>query len=89
MAWTTTKTGQYSLGNHYVQLWKLEADAGTLELSTGLSYIDHIAFCARSLTSSIPNVKGNVLSAGTASNGNVAITGCTAGDDMYVTVWGH
>ncbi len=89
MAWTTTKNFEYAIGNHKVQLWELSADAATLELNTGLQRVDHLAVAPASLTSTIPNFKRNVLSAGTASNGYVSITGCTSGDWMFVTVWGH
>jgi hypothetical protein len=89
MAWTTTKNFEYAAGHHKVQLWELAADSATLELSTGFNSVDHIAFAAASFTSSHPNIKRNVLSAGTASNGTVSVTGCTSGDTMFLTVWGH
>lgn len=89
MAWTTNKNFEYAAGNHKVQLWELTADSATLELDTGLSRVDHIAATPASAASSIPNFQRNVLSAGTASNGFVAVTGATSGDDLFLTVWGH
>jgi hypothetical protein len=89
MAWTTTKNEQYAAGNLYIQIWELAGDSGTVELNTGLSVLRGCAFAAKSLTSSIPNVRLNALSAGTASNGYVSVTGCTSGDTMYLTVYGR
>lgn len=89
MAWTTTKTNEYAAGNHKVQHWKLEADSATLELNTGLGVVDHIAVAPGSMASSPWSVRPNVTSAGVASNGYVAVTGVTSGDDVYLTVWGH
>lgn len=88
MAWTTTKLAQYAVGNYYHQQWALSADSGTLELSTGLK--DCIAAYAQpiSFASTVANIKVDVLSAGTASQGTVAITGVTSGDELYLTVIG-
>ena len=44
------------------------ADAGTVELLTGLQVIDSVNFAAKSFTSTLPNISINLLSAGTASN---------------------
>lgn len=89
MAWTTTKKAQYNEGNVVVQHWALTADSATLELSTGLKNVLHVNHAVRSANSANYKVKANILSAGTAAYGNVAITGCTSGDDLYVTVIGN
>ena len=89
MAWTTTKKSEYATGNHKVQLWTLAADSATLELNTGFGVVDNIAAVPATATGSFPNFAANVLSAGTASNGYIAVTGATSGQVLYVTVWGH
>ena len=89
MAWTTTKKFEYAAGNHKVQAWELTADSATLELDTGLSVVDHVAVAPVSMASSPFSVRKNVTSASVASNGAIALTGVTSGDDLYVTVWGH
>lgn len=90
MAWTTTKVSQFSPGgNCYCQIWSLSADTATVELNTGLAILDAAFAQPASFTSSVPNVQVNVLSAATASNGTVSITGCTNGDTMYLCVYGR
>jgi hypothetical protein len=93
MAWTTTKKSEYAVGNHKVQLWDLTADSATLELNTGLRVVDHaqlqIVSGAASAASFGHSTKRNKLSAATASNGMVAITGAVSGSDFMLTVWGH
>jgi hypothetical protein len=89
MAWTTTKQVQYAAGDVYVQLWDLTADAATLELNTGLQYILHVQHSAQSITSAGFKVKRNELSAATASNGTIALTGCASGDNIFLAVWGR
>ena len=89
MAWTTTKKFEYAVGNHKVQHWDLTADSTTLELNTGLGVVDSVALNIASGASAPVLSQKNVLSAGTASNGYVAITGAASGDDFYITVWGH
>jgi hypothetical protein len=93
MAWTTTKNFEYAAGNHKVQLWELSADSATLELVTGLNVVDHVQMTKASGAASAASfqavVRRNVLSATTAQNGNIAITGAVSGNDFFLTVWGH
>ncbi len=88
MAWTTTKLVEATEGNYRKQVWYLSSDSATLELSTGLKNVAAIGFAPQSCATN-PIIKRNILSAGTASYGNVAITGTTSGNDMYLTVWGN
>jgi hypothetical protein len=87
MAWTTTKLVETVTGNLRQQVWYLSSDSATLELSTGLKNIVAVGFSAQSCATN-PIIKRNILSAGTAAYGNVAITGTTSGNDMYLTVYG-
>ena len=87
MAWTTTKLAEWTNGNYRVQKWYLLADAATLELSTGMKNVISAEFAPASCPTN-PIVRKNTRSAGTASYGDVAITGTTSGNDMYLTVVG-
>lgn len=88
MAWTTTKKAQYNTGNVVVQLWDLSADSATLELSTGLKNVLSLQVSPKS-AAALVKAKPNILSAGTASYGNVAVTGASSGDDLYLVVYGN
>lgn len=89
MSWTTTKVSEFSVGDQKQQLWTLTADSATLELSTGLGYINHAVLSPSSMNSANSKYAINVLSAATASKGTVSVTGCTSGDRMYLTVYGR
>lgn len=93
MAWTTTKKSEFAAGNHKIQLWELNADSATLELKTGLGVIDHAQLTPASGAASAASfgwqVKLNQLSANTASNGYVSVTGAASGNKLLLAVWGH
>lgn len=89
MAWTQTKVNQFNSGNDVIQLWKLVADSATLELNTGLKVLDAVTLSPASMNSANSKYQVNALSAATASNGYLSVTGCTSGDVMYVTVYGR
>lgn len=89
MSWTTTKKFEYAAGNQKVQSWFLESDSATLELNTGLGVIEGVSATPASAASSPFSVKANSTSGTTTVNGQVAITGVTSGDDIYLTVWGR
>lgn len=88
MAWTTTKKAQYNEGNVVVQHWELAADSATLELATGLKNV-LIAHVSAKSAAALVKTKLNILSAGTAAYGNVAVTGATSGDNLFLTVYGN
>lgn len=83
MAYTYTKTAQFSNGNLIQQLWKVEADGASGELKTGLSAIFHA------------NV--GVISSTTALEGKISVTGGSVtftggnsnGTDFFVSVYGR
>lgn len=89
MAWTTTKVAQYNTGGLVAQHWQLTADSATLELSTGLKNVVALGSAIITATSGAVKFKANILSAGTASYGSVAVTGATAADSFYLTVYGN
>lgn len=89
MAWTTSKVIEATVGNQRMQMWDLLADSATLELSTGLKNITGISTAIQTATTAAVKFKPNILSAGTATLGNVAITGAASADRFYVTVYGN
>ncbi len=88
MAYTVTKAQQTVFGDQRVWQGVVTADAATGVVSFGFNNILHVQATAKSAASSVWNVQANVLAAGTASVGDVAITGVASGDDLYVIVWG-
>ena len=89
MAWTATKVVESILGDKRLQVWDLLSDSATLELSTGLKNVSGLAVAIQTATTGAIKCKANILSAGTAAYGNVAITGATAADRIYLTVYGN
>lgn len=89
MAWTTTKVVEAVVGDKRMQVWNLVADSATLELSTGLKNVSGHSIGPVTMTTAAIKVKLNVLSAGTAAYGNVAITGAASADNIYLTVYGN
>jgi len=88
MAWTATLNKKTVFGDTRVHLYELVADSATLELDTGLDYIDHIQPSVKSAATYGAYFDKNVLSAATASNGTVAVTGAASGDTYFLTVYG-
>jgi hypothetical protein len=89
MAWTATKVVEAVVGDKRLQVWDLLADSATYELSTGLKNISGMSTAINTATSGAIKFKPNILSAGTAALGNVAITGATSADRVYLTVYGN
>lgn len=89
MAWTTSKNAEYTEGNYRVQHWNVVADSATLELSTGLKNIVALQWAINTATTAAIKVKPNILSAGTASYGNLAVTGAASADNLYIMVVGN
>ena len=89
MAWTVSKVVEATVGNVRQQVWDLTADSATYELSTGLKNVLGVSVGINTATTAAIKVKPNILSAGTAALGNVAITGAAAADRIYVTVLGN
>jgi hypothetical protein len=88
MAYTTSFTMKTVLGNERVHGYKITADGATAEIDTGLDVINHFS-AHQNVTSTNVSILPNVLTAATASNGTLAITGATSGDVFFVTVYGR
>lgn len=89
MAWTATKVVEATVGGTRQQVWDLTADSATYELSTGLKNVLAVSIGINTATAATIKCKPNVLSAGTAAYGNVALTGATSADKIYLTVYGN
>ena len=89
MAWTASKVVEATVGGVRQQVWDLTADSATYELSTGLKNVLALSVGINTATTAAIKVKPNILSAGTASYGNVAITGAASADRIYLTVYGN
>lgn len=89
MAFTLSKAQSTVLGDQRVWQGVITADAATGVVSFGFGHVYHVQATAKSMASNTWNVAANVNASGTASNGEVAITGVTANDAIYVTVYGR
>jgi hypothetical protein len=91
MAYTVTKTPTV-FGNEKVVHLLIDADAATQTVETGLTNIVAYAFGHVSMTTySVAGIKIAVNSnaSGVATPGSLGISGATAGDKFYVTVFGR
>jgi hypothetical protein len=89
MAWTVSKVVEATVGGVRQQIWDLTADSATYELSTGLKNVLAVSIGINTATAATIKCKPNILSAGTAALGNVALTGATSADRVYLTVYGN
>ncbi len=88
MAYTVTKTAMTVFGNQRVWQGVITADATTGVVSFGLKSIIHVQATSKSSTTQANNFRINALALGTASAGDLAITGVPSGSDYYVMVYG-
>jgi len=89
MTWTATLNKKTVFGDMRVHMYELTSDSATLELDTGMDVVTHIQPAVKSANTYGTFFDMNVLSAATVSNGTVAITGSTSGDDFFLTVYGR
>lgn len=89
MAFTLTKAASTVFGNQLVWQGIIAADATTGVVSFGFKTITHVQATPKSSSTQANNFRINALAEGTASAGDLAITGCLATADFYVTVYGR
>ena len=94
MAWTVTKTGNTTFGNMHVWYGTVTADSGSDVVSFGFRSLYHAGVTIKSMASALSagtqaNFALNVLTAGTASQGDLSVTGVTSGDVFYLMVYGR
>lgn len=89
MAWTVTKLDNTIHGNERVTRYSVTTDSTSEELYTGYTHVNQANLEPKSMTSNVWNLSLNALTAATASQGYVSITGVVSGDDFYLTVHGR
>lgn len=87
MAFTLTVNEKTVFGNMQVQMGTVTADATAGSVQTSLGRIRHITVTPKSVTTGY-KVAVNAGATGTSTAGALAITGCTSGDEFFVTVYG-
>ncbi len=88
MVYTITKD-KTVFGNKRCVGLKISADAASETVSTGLQHVDFVGFGHISMTSLGIRIRPNLTAAGAASEGSIGISGCTSGDEFFVTVYGR
>jgi hypothetical protein len=90
MAFTVTVNKKTVFGDMRVNMYSITADATTQTVDTGFDNIVHMDWSAKSMTTSSTVVMNkNTGAEGTALVGCIGISGCTSGDEYYVTVYGN
>ena len=90
MAFTVSALANSVFGNKNVRFLRITADAASDAVSSGFNVVESImGMCPQSMTTAAGKFKINILTAGTASNGRIAITGVANGDVMFLTVIGR
>jgi hypothetical protein len=85
----TVAIDKTTFGNKKVHIMNIIADGAEANLTTGLAIIDGVSMCKKSMNSSNMHVEVNKNSTAAVANGTIGISGCTAGDDFCLVVYGH
>lgn len=94
MAYTFTAAGGGSTvyGNQRVIHGVLTADGASGVVSFGLGRLVQVQWSPKSMTTNndavFPRFRMNAKAAGTASLGDLGVSGVTSGDEFYVTIFG-
>ena len=90
MAFTVSNLANSVFGNKSVRFLRVTADAASDAIDTGFSVVEAVlGQCPQSMATAAIKVKLNQLTAATASNGKVAMTGAASGDIFHLTVIGR
>lgn len=85
----TVSTEPTVLGNKSARLLKITADAAEANITTGFNVIDLLVTSkVMSMATANAYVQPNKNSSGTASNGTIGISGCSAGAEIHCLVFG-
>lgn len=87
MAFTFAVSGKTVNGNERVMYGIVTTDSTAGYVTTGLGTINRVVYAPKSQTTGV-KFTINKLDAGTATAGALAITGCTSGDELYISVYG-
>lgn len=88
MAYTLVRTPT-TFGNQASEIIKITADAGTQAVVTRLGTIVGMSYGPVSMNSSNIHIAVNSNTSGISAPGTLGISGCTAGDLFYITVYGR
>lgn len=89
MAYTATLVKKTVHGNERVVAFDVTADAQSGVVDAGM-YIDHFSVGPISMnTFSLVKFRPNIGADSAAANGKLMISGCTSGDRMFITIFGH
>lgn len=89
MAYTTTTQFQSVFGNKRAVALKVEANAVSGVIDSGLSVIEAVYLGPISMATASAKLKVNELTAATAANGKLHISDIASGDDFYVVCFGR
>jgi len=92
MAFNVSVIDKTVFGDTNVAILSCTADAAADSFASPYVYVDHVQFSPQSMSTGAsggPKIKKNILTAGTAANGYIAVTGVTSGDVFFLTVFGH
>lgn len=89
MAFTVTINKKTVFGDMRVNMLSITADATTQTVDTGFDNIVHMDWSAKSMATATVVMNKNTGAEGTALVGCIGISGCTSGDEYYVTVYGN
>lgn len=88
MAFSYTVYKKSTMGDMRAIHGLVTTDGTAGSVATGLDNIVGMSYAPKSQTSGV-KFAINALESGTATAGTLAVTGCTSGDLLYVTVFGN
>ena len=93
MAFTFTNVTKTVFGNQVVQMGLLTADAASGVVSFGLGVLTGMTVTPQSQTTNnsvvVARFRMNAVAGGTASNGDLGVSGVISGDEFLVVVYGR
>ena len=89
MAFTNSLLVKSVMGNQRVHFIRATADAATGSIASGFDVIEFFGVAIQSATTAAVKFAMNEATSGTASVGNIAITGAASGDEYMLTIYGR
>lgn len=89
MAFTNTVMDRTVWGNKALKVFKCTSDANATGVVTGFKVVTYAWYAPNSLTTLGLNMKINSTNGGTDTNGTIAVSSLTSGDDFYLYVVGR
>lgn len=88
MAFTGSIIERSVFGNKRIAAVSCTADALSGAVSTGLNVVSWVSIAPISMATAGVQIAINKNASGTATNGNVKVSGCTSGDTFYLVCYG-